>query len=327
MSNVGWVPAGVLAGLALLGSGACRQPWKFARPDDPVARIQARRPRLLGVANAPEHLAAAPESCRGAAFDPVGPLPDDGSCAPPSFRTRLRWRFDHALSNIRSDHRGYYGCGTMRDLALGLGAAAVLANTSLDQDFQDWYGREVRSSGTQDLGEFWERFGDGRIFVPGFVGLSVVGRMHEQRPLFNLTGEYASRVSRSYLVGAPPMVFTQFCLGGSRPSETGGGSQWKPFQDGNGVSGHAFVGAVPFITAARMTENPWLKGGFYFFSFLTPWSRIEDDGHYLSQAWLGWWMAYLACRAVDGTQDENRSLRFTPVATPEVAGMGVEYRR
>ncbi len=142
-----------------------------------------------------------------------------------------------------------------------------------------------------------------------------------------MTGDFGKRVTRSYLVGAPPMLLMQSVLGGSRPGENSVGSQWKPFDDDNAVSGHAFIGAVPFITAAKMTENPWAKGVFYACSVLTPWSRVNDDSHYMSQAILGWWMAYLACNAVDDTQRESRSMTLTPIITPQMTGMALVLRR
>jgi hypothetical protein len=85
--------------------------------------------------------------------------------------------------------------------------------------------------------------------------------------------------------------------GGSRPSE--GESYWRPFNGDNGVSGHAFLGGVPFLTAARMTDDPYIKGALYFFSALPALSRINDDKHYASQAFLGWYLAWLSVRAVD----------------------------
>ncbi len=54
-----------------------------------------------------------------------------------------------------------------------------------------------------------------------------------------------------------------------------------------------------FIDAAKMTDNCWLKTGLYACSVLPAWSRINDDAHFPSQAFLGWWMAYCAATAVD----------------------------
>jgi len=121
------------------------------------------------------------------------------------------------------------------------------------------------------------------------------------------------------------MLAMQVVTGASRPGETDHGSLWAPFQDNNGVSGHSFLGAVPFISAAKMTDNRFWKAAFYAGSTLAAFSRINDDDHYASQAMLGWWMAYVAATAVDDTEQGN--LTVFPLSMADGIGMGVEYRR
>jgi hypothetical protein len=57
------------------------------------------------------------------------------------------------------------------------------------------------------------------------------------------------------VVGAPPLYVMQQVTGSSRPGEGSAGSHWHFLNDNNGVSGHAFIGAVPFLAASgiRMT--------------------------------------------------------------------------
>ncbi|MDY0166212.1 MAG: phosphatase PAP2 family protein [Thermoguttaceae bacterium] len=119
----------------------------------------------------------------------------------------------------------------------------------------------------------------------------------------------------------------QFLLGASRPGETDYRSQWKPFDDTNAVSGHAFIGAVPFLTAAEMTENLAARAFLYVGSACTAWSRVNDDAHYLSQVILGWYMAYLACRSVEATGEDMQTLSLVPLAGPELSGLGLVWRR
>lgn len=354
MSHVDRVLAVVLGGVVLLPCGACSQPWKFARAEHPIVGTQvtgippyatadvpvtweqsrASAASFDSSSGVPPGMAAGStaggpvfEVPQGPVFDAVAPVWPDAPCAPAGFGTRLRSSFQEGWYCIRSDYRNYYCCVTMRDLCLGVAGGAVLANTSLDADFQGWYQRDVRSSGTDDFAAFWKVFGEGWIFVPAYAGLALVGGVFEDRPLVGGVGEFGDRVTRGYLVGVPPMVLMQYLLGGSRPGESGVGSQWKPFADTNGVSGHAFMGAVPFITAAKMCQNPWMKATLYTFSTLPAWSRINDDTHYLSQACLGWWMAYLACRAVDDTEHADRCFTFTPLIAPQMTGLAMEYRR
>jgi hypothetical protein len=122
------------------------------------------------------------------------------------------------------------------------------------------------------------------------------------------------------------MLALQWVVGGSRPGEAHSGSHWEPFNDNNGVSGHAFMGAIPFLNAAHMTDNPWIRVACYAGSGMAGLSRVNDDSHYTSQAFLGWGMAYLAARAVDNTQ---QGIAFTPLLQFTPAGdslLGFEYR-
>jgi hypothetical protein len=87
------------------------------------------------------------------------------------------------------------------------------------------------------------------------------------------------------------------------------------------------VGAVPFLTAASMTENRPLKAALFAGSFYTTWARLDDDAHYFSQCVLGWTIAYLATRSVSMTEWEMQRVQFTPIAMPQGgAGLGVLIR-
>jgi hypothetical protein len=241
-------------------------------------------------------------------------------------RPRLWSVYQELKGKARTDLENYYSCDVARDLLLSIAAASVMANTSIDQDFQDWYQDDVRSSGTADFFDAWDTLGDGRIVVPVYVGIGILGKAYDETPCGHLFGEWGLRTGRGYLVGAPPMVFLQFCLGASRPGESDKyESRWKPFDDGNSVCGHGFISAVPFITAAKMTDRPLLKGAFYLGSTVGSWARIDRDAHYLSQVCLGWWMAYLACDVVAETDRQDQQLTLTPVITPEMSGVGALY--
>lgn len=243
----------------------------------------------------------------------------------PSRSSCIREMWIEAKGNVCSDYRNYYCRDTMAKLACGLVLGSVLANTSMDQDVRDWYQQDVRSTETDHFSEFWKTFGEGHLFIPAYACLAFAGKFVEDWPVVGPVGEFSAHATRAYLVGAPPMLFMQFMLGASRPGETNHSSHWDPFQDTNAVSGHAFIGAVPFITAANMTDSFVLKSGLYACSTLTGFSRINDDCHYLSQAILGWWMAYLACEAVERTELNRHGMTFMPIASTDSVGFGAVY--
>ncbi|MHB8901521.1 MAG: hypothetical protein ACYC6Y_22445 [Thermoguttaceae bacterium] len=226
-----------------------------------------------------------------------------------------------AKGNVLSDHRNFYDWQTMTELACGLVLGGAMANTSMDQNLRDWYQDDVRTDDTDDFAGFWNNLGVGHIFIPSYACLALACKLLDNGPIFEVTGEFSGRVTRAYLVGAPPVLFMQFALGASRPDEADHGSYWDPFDDMNSLSGHAFIGAVPFITAAHMTDSVALRSGLYACSTLTGLARFNNDDHYLSQVILGWWMAYLACEAVDQTEFNRHGMTLMPIASAEMVGV------
>ena len=241
----------------------------------------------------------------------------------------------YVLRRVGSDFRNLYSCDMALNYGVALAGGAVLANTSLDQHFSEWYQKDVRSSGTDDSAKFWKYFGEATVWVPIFAVTAVSYRFYEQsnwnkRNERCLLGEYAARTTRGYLVGVPALWTFQSLLGSERPVQGNEkGSYWHPFHADKGVSGHAFIGAMPFITAAQMVENPWVKGVFYAGSLLPAWSRVNDDAHYLSQVILGWYLAYLSARAVSQTEGTclPRGLTIFPITQGRYVGLGVLYKR
>jgi hypothetical protein len=226
---------------------------------------------------------------------------------------------------VLDDYRNFYDCHTLGLLALGIGVAAPIANTNLDREFDEHYQESVRSSFTDDLSSVFKNFGEGRYLLPATVGLTAVYYLLPESPFTDVPGQWAERSLRAYLVGAPPMYLTQNALGAGRPGESIHSSHWTFLRDNNAVSGHAFIGAVPFLTASNMTDRPVLKAGFYALSTLPAWSRVNDDAHFLSQAALGWWFAFLATSAVDQTEQDSR-FRIVPMTMSDGMGMGGEWR-
>jgi membrane-associated phospholipid phosphatase len=238
------------------------------------------------------------------------------------FGSRERDRIFTDFSNLYSQRNvGNYGFAVL--------GAGVLANTSMDRHFQNWHGNHVRSKLTNEVSKVTKTFGEGKFFIPVMVTHALSYRfLQEKRCLPECRlGDFTDRTMRGYLVGAPTLLTMQLVLGGDRPNS--GKSHWQPFQQDHGVSGHAFMGAVPFITAAQMTDDPYAKGLFYTLSISPAWSRVHDDVHYLSQAMLGWYLAYLSVRAISETEGHSRlprGLTIFPVGGDDSVGIGLHYR-
>jgi hypothetical protein len=125
---------------------------------------------------------------------------------------------------------------------------------------------------------------------------------------------------RGLIVGAVPVLSLQYLIGSARPNADTT-SHWEPFKSTHGVSGHAFVCAVPFWTAAQMTDSWMMEGGLFTMGTMAGWSRIHTDTHYLSQVLLGWWLAGLSVSAVNHTQWETHQWYLTP--TLDDGGVGI----
>ena len=233
------------------------------------------------------------------------------------------------LDRVVRDHLNYYSLESISLIGAGLGAAAIMAHTSIDGDLHAEIHWNVWHGGKRNWAERLHTFkilGNGQYTLPLFAGAWLTAELLDDVPGLEIAGEWGERSLRSVLIGAPSVLVMQRAIGSSRPGESSNGSEWSPFSDSNGVSGHAFMGAVPFLCAAKMSDAMLLKATFYVASIGTGLSRVADDDHYLSQAALGWLMAYAAAAAVERTQQADTRLTVFPFATGEGVGAAMEYR-
>ncbi len=227
------------------------------------------------------------------------------------------------LGTMKQDYSHLY---LSHDRLLRLGAAfgvgAVMTNTDMDGNFQDWYQRRVRTDTGDDLSSFAKVFGEGKYLIPISLAAALVGDKLSPNIETLPVGAWGERTFRAYLAGVPALLLTQYLTGGSRPTE--GDSRWSPFSDNNGVSGHAFIGAVPFVTAARMCKhNRLARYALYVASALPALSRVNDDAHYASQAFLGWFLAWEATGAITQTDRSKRPVSLAPLVTNNGCGLSL----
>jgi hypothetical protein len=210
----------------------------------------------------------------------------------------LTLRLERDVQALKGDYRRFYLDPDNIMSLVGVGAVAgIFANTEIDREFQEYYRDDIKSRWTNGASKVLRVPGELIVALPVLFGAHMI--LDEKTP----AGEWADKSLRALLVGGPAGLFIRSLTGAGRPNE--GGSQWRPFEDQNGLSGHAFVGAVPFITAARMQDDPYMKALLYTISALPAATRINDDRHYLSQVMLGWYLAYLSSAAVDRKEGED----------------------
>jgi hypothetical protein len=88
------------------------------------------------------------------------------------------------------------------------------------------------------------------------------------------------------------------------------------------------VGAIPFLAAAEMVENPLAKGTLYVCSTFVGFSRMTDNAHYPSQVFLGWYLAWASSMAVSRTEVtfDNVTVRVVPLPMADLGGLAMEAR-
>lgn len=228
-------------------------------------------------------------------------------------------------SDIKEDYNEFYSADRFIRMGIVFTGGAIMANTDIDQKFQDDFQNNKRSAATDSFSVDAKKFGEGKYLIP--LSLLSAGISHYLGDGSELTGvgKWGERTARAYFVGGPTVLATQLLTGASRPTEDKKISDWKPFNDANGVSGHAFIGSVPFLTIAYMNnDNTFIKYSAYLASTFSAYSRINDNAHYLSQAMLGW---YLGWEAVDSVysvdRKDKKDIKIQPLIGADSYGLQV----
>lgn len=221
-------------------------------------------------------------------------------------------------NDIKNDYSQFYSSDTFIRMGIVFTAGAAMANTSFDQDFQDRNKANIFS--VNDSLNI-KKLGEGKYLIPISLLAAGIGHYMSDGKELSGAGKWGELTARAYLVGGPTVLATQLLTGASRPSEAPYKSDWKPFNDSNGVSGHSFIGAVPFLTVAAMNDNLAVKTAAYLGSTLAGLSRINDNQHYLSQVVLGWYLAWESVHSVNAVETKKNNIRIMPMASQDSYGV------
>ncbi|KAA3618189.1 MAG: PAP2 family protein [Calditrichaeota bacterium] len=213
-------------------------------------------------------------------------------------------------TKLWDDQKQFYTMQNARYIGGLLVLGGILAHSKADGEIQYWYQANYKNESRDDFSRIVKSFGGGKETLPIYLGIWGVGHLFTKNKMVAPMREWSAFSLRMILIGAPPTVMLQRILGASRPTEND--SHWRPFKDDNAVSGHAFMGAVPFLAAAKMMEPPVLKFGFYAASTLTSWSRIHDNKHYFSQVLMGWAMACLSSYSLQKDRESKMVFFLKP---------------
>ena len=210
-----------------------------------------------------------------------------------------------------------YSQETLVLLGSSLITAGIMANSPIDQSISDYYEMHIRNDQTNLFAKETKKFGNKRPLLAALGAMSAVGYAYSSKSKDHFLYTYGTNTLRSIIVGLAPLIAGQNLLGAHRPRDYKG-SGWVPFENDHGVSGHAFMGAIPFITAANLTSYPPLKIALYITSTFTGFSRLNDYMHFPSQVLLGWVLGFASCEAVA----KSNSL---VVITPNSISLGATF--
>ena len=259
------------------------------------------------------------------------PTPGESGVSMPPVYPAGSWRswfpshpaLGRGFTKVGSDYSNFYSCESLVGLTAAFGAGALMANTGFDTTMQTAWQNSITPTGFGQFIGGTKFLGEGRYELPVWGAAAVTGLLLSGNPTGDVIGEWGSRSLRMFVVGAPPLYVMQQVTGSSRPGESSAGSHWHFLNDNNGVSGHAFIGAVPFLAAAEMVENPWAKGGLYACSTLCAFSRVDVNAHYPSEVFLGWYLAVASSIAINRTEIRFAGIDMKVVPLPVSNGSGV----
>ena len=210
---------------------------------------------------------------------------------------------------VWQDYKNFYTPSNLLSVGAGFAGAAALANDRGDRVFVRSFQEHFNSPNSNEFFHASRTFAYPLVQFPIYAGAYLYGEVDKSSVMAASLSEWSQRSVRTYMLGGPHVLLYQNVIGSHRPDE--GSSTWNAFNDNDGISYSSFAGAVPFINAAKMNDNFLIKLLLYGGSTLAGLSAIHADKAYLTQAALGWWIAYFSASSVDQTQKVRISVTPT----------------
>lgn len=224
---------------------------------------------------------------------------------------------ENFFSDIIMDYKNTYTLDKSEQYLAFIGTGAAFANTQLDTNIRDWYQDHMKNNKITKIYNIINDIHNYQAVIAGTTILSVAYFMPDDDFFWELT----SNTVRGLLIALPQQYIMTEVIEGKRPTD---GSSWSlnPMTNESAtVSGHALY-SIPFFTAAKLSENTFLKAFFNVLAFLPGLARINDDKHYFSQVLIGTGFGYLATNSVAETNrqragEDQESISILPEILPE----------
>lgn len=257
------------------------------------------------------------ESCLWLFITPIAALEPSQS--------KPNW-FIKFYDDVLCDYSTYYHKDNLTRVGGTLFIAGILANGGIDNGIKHFWQDNIRSKTTDRFLKPQKEIGFFN-YKKVYIGTIVLGYWMDDYVVGHAVYQWGYRSFRGLLLGSPQVTALRHILGGGRPikrcqnqaSHPYSKSNWRFFTYGRpSCSGHTFNGALPFLTAAMMTERPVYRYGLYALSTLPGIARINANKHYFSQVLLGWSIAYFSAKVVDISDKDKEENSLVKVEISEV---------
>lgn len=230
-------------------------------------------------------------------------------------------------NDVLCDFSIYFGKENLQDLGVMFTLIATMANTDLDYSLSHRWKKAIHSARSDSFFKIPDKVGSYN-YVAMYLGTMAMGHYHCDTEMGHTLYTWGYRSLRTlFLVGVQDPFYGWF-IGNGRPYDGKHTSKWKLFKKGGeaGCSGHSFNGAIPFMTAAMMSDSIPLKVGFYGLALLPGLARINKQSHYTSQVLLSWTIAYLAARSIDYSEEARDCCAFSTCVVPTKGGAYIQAK-
>jgi membrane-associated phospholipid phosphatase len=179
----------------------------------------------------------------------------------------------------------------------------------LDEEIRDGF-EDNRSSITDDVSEFFERFGNGAISIPALGAFYLYGYFGE-----NAKAERTALIAvESFLVTGLFTTVLKAVAGRHRPSTGDSSTSFDGFTTDHGSfpSGHtSTVFAIATVIGNEYEDVPYIKPISYGIAAMTGLSRINDEKHWASDVFFGAALGYFTSKALLRLHSNKKGQHFT----------------
>lgn len=218
-----------------------------------------------------------------------------------------------ATSPLRWDDSDWMTAGL---IAGGTGLFMIL-----DEEIRDGF-EDNRSSTTDDVSEFFERFGNGAISLPALGAFYLYGYFGE-----NAKAERTALIAaESFLVTGLFTTVLKAATGRHRPSTGDSSTSFDGFTtDHNSFpSGHTSTAfAIATVIANEYEDVSYIKPISYGIATMTGLSRMNDEKHWASDVFLGAALGYFTSKTLLRLHSDKKGQHFTIYPRADRNGGGI----